>query len=157
VRPQRVRDGAAAEHAPPDAPADSGEAQPALTRTLAAVTLLVDEYDPAIAWFTGVLGFHVVEDTPLDPRKRWVLVEPPGGGTRLLLARAATPEQRARIGDQTGGRVALFLATNRFDADCAALAAVGTPFEGPPRTEPYGRVAVFRDPWGNRWDLLEQA
>lgn len=117
----------------------------------------MDDYDRAIAWFTGILGFRLVEDTPLEPPKRWVLVEPPGGGTRLLLARAATPAQRARVGDQAGGRVFLFLQTDRFDADCAALAAAGTAFEGSPRTEPYGRVAVFHDPWGNRWDLLEAA
>ena len=104
-----------------------------------------------------MLGFVVVEDTPLAPPKRWVLVEPAGGGTRLLLARAVTPAQRQRVGDQTGGRVFLFLQTDRFDADHAALTAAGTPFEGPPRAEAYGRVAVFRDPWGNRWDLLEMA
>jgi ribosome maturation factor RimP len=103
LRPQRLGDGAAAEHAPAHPAAHPRQAQPPLTRILAAVTLLVDEYDPAIAWFTGVLGFRVVEDTPLDPPKRWVLIEQQCGGTRLLLARAATPEQRARIGDQTGG------------------------------------------------------
>ena len=122
---------------------------------LVAVSLLVDDYDRAIAWFTGVLGFRLTEDTPLDPPKRWVTVEAPAGGTPLLLARAATPEQAARIGDQAARRVFLFLATACFDADHAALVAAGVPFEGPPRSEPYGRVAVFRDPWGNRWDLLE--
>ena len=120
------------------------------------VTVVVPDYDDALAFYTGALGFTLVEDTPLDAVKRWVVVAPETGqGTALLLARADGDAQRARVGDQTGGRVAFFLTTADLDADHARLRAAGVAFEQEPRDEPYGRVAVFADPYGNRWDLLE--
>ncbi|MGP1397089.1 MAG: VOC family protein [Inquilinaceae bacterium] len=125
---------------------------------LAAVTLLVDDYDRAIAFYVGRLGFDLIEDTALGPGRRWVLVAPPGApGTRLLLARADTDAQRARIGDQTGGRVMLFLHTDDFQRDHEAMRARGVVFLEQPRIETYGTVAVFGDPYGNRWDLIEPA
>src|SRR3954454_13938870 len=105
---------------------------------LSAVALVVRDYDEAIAFFTESLGFTLVEDTPLTPDKRWVLVAPSGGGTALLLAKAAKPEQLARIGDQTGGRVFLYLDTDDFDRDYAAFTARGVRFVESPRTEAYG-------------------
>jgi Lactoylglutathione lyase and related lyases len=122
---------------------------------LALATLVVDDYDRAIAWYTGALGFTPVEDTALGDGKRWVVVAPPGGGAALLLARAGDEAQRARIGDQAGGRVAFFLETDDFARDHAALASRGVQFEEAPRHEAYATVAVFRDLYGNRWDLLE--
>jgi catechol 2,3-dioxygenase-like lactoylglutathione lyase family enzyme len=120
------------------------------------VTLVVRDYDEAIAFYVGVLGFELLEDTPLDDAKRWVTVRPAGASeTAILLARAATPEQEARIGDQTGGRVGFFLHTDDFARDHARLVSAGVVFEESPRREPYGTVAVFRDLYGNRWDLLE--
>lgn len=121
---------------------------------IGAVTLVVRDYDEAKAWYTEVLGFDLVEDTPLGGGKRWLLVAPPGG-PNLLLARAATPEQESRIGDQTGGRVFLFLYTDDFERDFAAYRDKGVLFVRPPREMPYGKVAVFRDLYGNLWDLLE--
>ncbi len=122
---------------------------------LAAVTFLVPDYDPAIAWFTGPLGFTLAEDTSLGGAKRWVRVTPPGGGSDLILARAEGAEQRATIGRQGGGRVWLFLHTDDFARDHARLTTAGVHFLEPPRIEPYGTVAVFEDPWSNRWDLIE--
>lgn len=123
---------------------------------LALVSLLVRDYDEALAYYVGTLGFTVVQDTRLEPGRRWVVVAPPGGaGASLLLARAATDAQRARIGDQSGGRVLLFLASDDFAADHARLRAAGVAFEEPPRDEPYGTVARFSDLYGNRWDLVE--
>jgi catechol 2,3-dioxygenase-like lactoylglutathione lyase family enzyme len=127
-------------------------------RSIATVTLLVRDYDEAIAWFTNVLGFDLVEDAPLGGGKRWVLVAPRlGAGCRLLLARADGPEQTARIGDQTGGRVAFFLTTDSFARDHALLLSRGVEFLEAPRAERYGTVAVFRDIYGNKWDLIEPA
>jgi catechol 2,3-dioxygenase-like lactoylglutathione lyase family enzyme len=120
---------------------------------LHAVTLVVPDYDAGIAFFTAA-GFDLRADTPLSGGKRWVLLAPPGGGTALLLARATTPRQRAAIGRQAGGRVGFFLSTTDFDATHAALTAAGARWEEPPRDEPYGTVAVWRDPFGNRWDLI---
>ena len=129
-----------------------------MAQHIAAVALLVPEYDEAISYFCGVLDFVLVEDTRLDADKRWVLVRPRGsGGTALLLARAASDEQRKRIGDQGGGRVFLFLNTDDFDTDHVRYSAAGVRFTGAPRREPYGTVAVFEDPFGNRWDLIEPA
>lgn len=130
-----------------------------MTLSLALVTLVVPDYDEAIAFYVGVLGFDLVEDTPdTDRDKRWVVVAPRGGeGARLLLARAATPEQRARIGDQTGGRVFLFLHTDDFARDHSSLREKGVTFVREPERHSYGTVAVFRDPWGNLWDLVEPA
>lgn len=120
---------------------------------IAALALVVPEYDAAIAFYTGVMGFRLVEDID-EGRKRWVTVEPPGGGARLVLARAEGPVQAAAIGNQAGGRVFLFLSTDDFDSDHARMRAAGVVFEEEPRDEPYGRVAVWRDPFGNRWDLI---
>jgi catechol 2,3-dioxygenase-like lactoylglutathione lyase family enzyme len=117
-------------------------------------TYLVRDYDEAIAWFSRGLGFRLVEDTDLGGGKRWVLVEPDGGGVRLLLAKAAG-EQADHIGKQGGGRVFLFLETDDFGRDHAAFGARGVHFIEPPRHEPYGTVAVFEDLYGNRWDLIE--
>jgi catechol 2,3-dioxygenase-like lactoylglutathione lyase family enzyme len=120
------------------------------------VAVIVGDYDEAIAFYTNVMGFDLVEDTPLGGGKRWVLVAPPSSaGTCLLLARAATAEQESRIGNQTGGRVFLFLHTDDFWRDHHALRSRGIEFESQPRQEAYGAVAVFADLYGNRWDLLE--
>lgn len=131
-------------------------------QTIGHVSLVVREYDEAIAFFTQVLGFALVEDSTAIDRegnsKRWVLVRPSGsGGTDLLLARASTPEQEGRIGNQTGGRVFLFLHTDDFWRDYRGMTARGVKFVRPPREEPYGTVAVFEDLYGNQWDLLQLA
>jgi len=122
------------------------------------VTIVVDEYDPAIAFFVDVLGFDLVEDSPAvtnDGRpKRWVVVRPPGERTGLLLAQADGDDQRSVVGHQAAGRVGFFLRVDEFDATHERLAAAGVQFVTEPRTEPYGRVAVFLDVAGNRWDLL---
>jgi catechol 2,3-dioxygenase-like lactoylglutathione lyase family enzyme len=122
---------------------------------LSALSLLVADYDQAIAWFTGVLGFELLEDAALGADKRWVKVAPRGGGTALLLARAASPEQAAMVGRQGGGRVWLFLSTDEFEVDHAAMTERGVRFLEAPRRESYGSVAVFEDLYGNRWDLIE--
>ncbi|MSU91131.1 VOC family protein [Rhodobacteraceae bacterium 2CG4] len=121
---------------------------------LSAVALVVPDYDAAIAFYTGPLGFTLAEDIDQGGGRRWVTVVPPGGQTRLLLARAATPEQQAAIGNQTGGRVFLFLSVDDFDAAHARMSKAGVRFLEAPRDEPYGRVAVFEDIFGNRWDLI---
>jgi catechol 2,3-dioxygenase-like lactoylglutathione lyase family enzyme len=128
-----------------------------MSRSIAAVTLLVRDYDEALAFYVGVLGFELVEDTPLPGGKRWVRVAPAGGGTALLLARAASREQEARVGDQAGGRVWLFLHTDDFLGEYLSLRQRGVRFTELPRHEPYGSVAVFLDLYGNRWDLLQPA
>lgn len=120
---------------------------------IAAVALVVPDYDAAIAFYVGALGFRLAEDIPQGD-KRWVTVEPPGGGCRLVLARAASPGQAAAVGNQTGGRVGFFLETDDFARDHAAMLAAGVVFEEAPRHESYGSVAVWRDPFGNRWDLI---
>jgi len=127
-----------------------------VTHRLTAVALVVPDYDPAIRFFVDVLRFRLVEDIPQGP-KRWVTVEPSGGGVRLLLARAEGERQKAAVGDQAGGRVWLFLQTDDFAADHARMLAAGVHFEEEPRHEVYGIVAVWRDPWGNRWDLIQPA
>lgn len=126
-----------------------------MARSLATVALVVRDYDEAIAFFTRALRFTLVEDAPAGPGKRWVVVAPPGErGASLLLARAATPEQAARIGDQTGGRVFLFLRTEDFASDHAHMRAHGVRFLEEPRRESYGLVAQFLDLYGNKWDLV---
>jgi catechol 2,3-dioxygenase-like lactoylglutathione lyase family enzyme len=126
-----------------------------------SVAIVVDEYDPAIEFFVQRLGFELVEDSPAltnDGRpKRWVVVRPPGGGTSLLLARADGPEQAAVVGRQVAGRVGFFLRVDDVDAAHARMAAAGVTFTSPPRTECYGKVAVFLDIAGNRWDLVGPA
>ena len=127
-----------------------------MTQQIANVALVVRDYDEALAYFIDVLGFELIEDTPLDGEKRWILVAPPGSqGTRLLLALAATPEQASRIGNQTGGRVFLFLHTDDFWRDYHAMKERGVNFKEAPREESYGTVAIFEDIYGNRWDLLQ--
>jgi catechol 2,3-dioxygenase-like lactoylglutathione lyase family enzyme len=127
-----------------------------MAQQLGAVTFLVRDYDEAIAFFTGKLGFTLVEDTPLGGDKRWVKVIPAGAaGTGLLLAKAATPEQLAAVGRQGGGRVFLFLETDSFARDYRAMRTAGVEFTEQPRHEAYGSVVVFRDLYGNKWDLVE--
>ena len=122
---------------------------------LSRVALLVDDYDDAVRYFTAVLGFQLIEDTRVSETKRWVVVAPPGAREAgLLLARAATEEQRAFVGRQGGGRVFLFLETDDFERDYSELRRRGVAFVEMPRDEPYGRVVVFEDLYGNRWDLI---
>ncbi len=123
---------------------------------IAALALVVPDYDKAIAFYVGTLGFRLTEDID-QGRKRWVTVEAPGGGPRLVLARAESETQARAIGNQAGGRVFLFLQTDDFARDHAAMLAAGVIFEEAPRHEPYGTVAVWRDPFGNRWDLIGPA
>ena len=121
-----------------------------------AVTLVVPDYDAAIAFFVDVLGFDLVQDIDLGEGKRWVRVAPPGADEgSLLLARAVDARQKAAIGAQTGGRVGFFLSTDDFMRDYEHMRAKGVLFEEAPRHEPYGIVAVWRDPFGNRWDLID--
>ena len=123
---------------------------------LGSVALVVADYDEAIAWYTQVLGFTLLEDTDMGGGKRWVVVTPPGASeTRLLLAKASTPEQLARVGDQTGGRVFLLLHTDDFWRDYRRMKAAGAVFCEEPREEVYGTVVVFQDLYGNKWDLLQ--
>ncbi|CAL9662808.1 VOC family protein [Streptomyces sp. enrichment culture] len=126
---------------------------------IALVALVVDDYDEAIRFYTEALGFRLAEDSARPDGSRWVVVEPgaAGDGTALLLARAKGERQRARVGDQTGGRVGFFLHTDDFARDRARMAAAGVTFLEEPRHEPYGTVAVFQDLYGNRWDLLQPA
>lgn len=129
-----------------------------MKQSLSAVSLVVRDYDEAIAYYTGALGFRLVEDSPRGPGKRWVLVAPPGAGPdgcRLLLAKAKNAAELAAIGRQTGGRVFLFLQTDDFHRDHRAFRARGVEFLEEPREESYGTVAVFRDLYGNKWDLLQ--
>lgn len=126
-----------------------------MTQRIASVALLVRDYDEAIAYFTGILGFELREDAPREHGRRWVLVAPAGADTALLLARADGDAQQARVGDQTGGRVGFFLHTDDFHRDHARMVARGVVFAEAPREETYGTVAVFEDLYGNRWDLLE--
>ncbi|MGI5238007.1 VOC family protein [Dactylosporangium sp. CA-139066] len=126
------------------------------------VTIVVDEYDPAIAFFVGVLGFELVEDSPSltsveRKAKRWVVVRPPGGGTGLLLAKADGERQAAGVGEQAAGRVGFFLRVEDFDERYERMVRHGVVFEGLPRVEEYGKIVVFRDIAGNRWDLLGPA
>ena len=129
-----------------------------VTQSLAAVALLVHEYDEAIAFFTTALRFQLLEDTPLGEGRRWVRVAPRAqGGAALLLARAATPQQRQRVGDQTGGRVFMFLHSSDFWADYRHMLSCGVRFVEQPRREAYGTVVVFLDLYGNQWDLIGPA
>ncbi len=128
-----------------------------MRQTIGYVSLVVDDYDRAIDFYVHTLGFRLIEDTPIpEQNKRWVLVAPPGATeTQLLLARAVGPEQSARVGDQTGGRVFLFLHTDDFWRDYQAYRAKGVRFVREPSEQSYGTVAVFEDLYGNRWDLLQ--
>lgn len=125
---------------------------------IAKLSLLVRDYDEAIDWYTRCLGFELVEDVDMGNGKRWVVVEPTGTrGAALLLAKATNPQQEAAIGNQSGGRVFLFLETDSFDRDHARMVSEGVHFREAPRSEVYGRVAVFEDLHGNGWDLIEPA
>jgi catechol 2,3-dioxygenase-like lactoylglutathione lyase family enzyme len=134
-----------------------------MPQSLAHIALIIRDYDEAIAWFTGKLGFTLIADERVGPEqpeqgKRWVLVAPPGSGdgaAALLLARAATPEQAAFIGNQAGGRVFLFLETDDFRRDYEACRARGIRFVREPASHDYGTVAVFEDLYGNLWDLVQ--
>ena len=120
----------------------------------AMTTIVVDDYDRAIDYYTNTLGFTLTEDTVLSPDKRWVTVRPGTRGASILLARAATEAQESRIGNQTGGQVGFFLHTDTFDADYARMKAAGVVFIDLPRTEEYGKVIVFVDLYGNKWDFI---
>ena len=129
-----------------------------MAQQLRTVTLVVPDYDLALAHYCGDLGFDLIEDTDRGGAKRWVVVAPPGSvGAQLLLAKADGPAQEAAIGNQTGGRVGFFLDTDDFARDHRRYLEAGVHFEEEPRHEPYGIVAVFRDAFGNRWDLIQPA
>lgn len=128
-----------------------------MTQHIGALTLLVADYDEAIAWYRRALGFEVIEDTDLGQGKRWVLMSPAGGReTRLLLAKAKGDAQWARVGNQTGDRVSLLLYTDDFQQDWQRMSAEGVDFREAPRQESYGTVVVFKDLYGNCWDLIER-
>lgn len=126
-----------------------------MKQQLAHIALVVDDYDEAIHFYTQKLHFRLVEDTVMSETKRWVLVAPPGSTTCLLLAKAANDEQRSRVGNQTGGRVFLFLYTDDFYRDYNDMLSKGIAFVREPAKEPYGTVAVFKDLYGNLWDMIE--
>ena len=127
-----------------------------MKQSIVTITLVIRDYDEAIDFYTRVLGFNLVEDTNLGEGKRWVTVSPPGStGTNLLLAQATTSEQVDHIGNQTGGRVFLFLETDDFYRDYPVLKSRGLNFIEEPRHEPYGVVAIFEDLYGNRWDFIQ--
>lgn len=125
-----------------------------MTQRLSTLSILVPSYEAGLDFFVGQLGFDLLEDTD-QGHKRWVKVAPKGAETAFLIAKATTPDQIAAIGNQGGGRVWLILETDDFDRDFAAYRAAGITFEEAPRHEPYGTVAVFQDPFGNRWDLIK--
>lgn len=126
-----------------------------MNQQLIHIALVVRDYDEAISFYTQKLGFRLIEDTVLTEVKRWVLVQPPGEGScQLLLAKAATPLQESRVGDQTGGRVFLFLHTDNFDRDYQNLLQQRITIVRGPSSEEYGRVVVFEDLYGNKWDLI---
>lgn len=126
-----------------------------MPQRLSLTALLVDDYDRAISFYVGKLGFELREDRPLTPTKRWVVVAPPTSASGLLLARAADHKQCEAVGNQSGGRVFLFLETDDFERDYRVYVERGVRFIEAPRHEPYGTVAVFEDLYGNRWDLIE--
>lgn len=127
-----------------------------MSQTIAQVTLVVRDYDEAIAFYTQKLSFTLVEDTPSpEEQKRWVVVAPPGGGTGILLARVSKPEQEAFVGNQSGGRVFLFLSTDDFWRDYRQMEKKGVRFVRQPQKTDYGTVAVFADLYGNLWDLIQ--
>ena len=131
-----------------------------MKQSLGLISLVVADYDEALAFYVGKLGFKLVEDSFVpEQKKRWVVIEPPGAagaGSKLLLARGVGPEQTSRIGNQTGGRVFLFLHTDDFDGDYERMRGRGVSFVEAPRHEEYGKVVVFTDLYGNKWDLVER-
>src|SRR6187455_3665921 len=129
-----------------------------MSQHIASISLLVQDYDDAIAFFVGKLGFILVEDTVMSETKRWVVIKPPGDSTTsLLLAKAANEEQKSRVGNQTGGRVFLFLHTDNFDRDYHNMLDHKIEILRQPQREEYGTVAVFKDLYGNLWDMIEPA
>ncbi|MFC7291036.1 VOC family protein [Hirschia litorea] len=127
-----------------------------MAQFIAAFSLLVPDYDSGIEFYVGKLGFNLIEDTPRSPTKRWVVIAPKGAPqTHIILAKADGPSQEKAIGNQTGGRVSFFLQTDDFDADYAAMRANGVTFLETPRDEPYAKVVVWQDPFGNKWDMLQ--
>ncbi|MEP3346104.1 MAG: VOC family protein [Litoreibacter sp.] len=127
-----------------------------MSRHISAFAIVVPNYDEAIEFYVDCAGFHLIEDTDMGDGKRWVLIAPsPVSETRILLAQAKGDVQSGAIGNQTGGRVGFFLHTDEFDVEYAQMMSAGVHFEETPRHEPYGKVAVWCDPWGNRWDLLQ--
>ncbi len=128
-----------------------------MNQQIAHIALVIDDYDKAIAYYTEILNFKLIEDTMLSPAKRWVLIAPRGTGTcALLLAKAVGEQQESRIGNQTGGRVFLFLHTDDFKSDYNRLLTKNVEFVKAPSVEEYGQVAVFKDIYGNLWDLIER-
>lgn len=126
-----------------------------MTPHIAYITIVVDDYDAAITFYTSKLGFDLIENTELNNSKRWVVVAPNGSQCKILLAKASNEDQRSRVGNQTGGRVFLFLHTDNFNRDYQALAENGVEIVRNPSKEAYGTVAVFKDLYGNLWDLVE--
>lgn len=127
-----------------------------MKQQLTLLALLIDDYDAAIAYYTETLGFQLIEDTRMSETKRWVVISPPGNtGCKLLLAKAANEEQKSRIGNQTGGRVFLFLHTDDFHRDYTNFRSKGVEFIREPSVEAYGTVSVFKDRYGNLWDLIQ--
>ena len=124
--------------------------------TLGMITIVIEDYDLAIAHYVNDLGFELIEDTVLTPEKRWVIVAPSHEGAKILLAEAANELQKAAIGNSTGGRVAFFIYTNNFNETYKAYSSRGIEFIESPRQEAYGQVVVFKDKYGNKWDLIEQ-
>lgn len=128
-----------------------------MKQRLAQIAMVVRDYEEAIAWYTRCLGWQLIEDTDLGQGKRWVVIKPPGEeGAGLLLAKANTPDQQAAVGNQTGGRVFLFLHTDDLQRDYNSMKQQGVVFLNEPRREPYGTVVVFKDLYGNKWDLIER-
>ncbi len=123
--------------------------------TLGMITIVVDNYDAAISHYVDDLGFELIEDTVLTPEKRWVVVAPSHEGAKILLAKAVNESQKAAIGNSTGGRVAFFMYTNNFNETYKAYSSRGIEFIESPRQEAYGQVVVFKDKYGNKWDLIE--
>ena len=123
--------------------------------TLGMITIVVDNYDTAISHYVDDLGFELIEDTVLTPEKRWVVVAPSHEGAKILLAKAVNESQKAAIGNSTGGRVAFFMYTNHFNETYKAYSSRGIEFIESPRQEAYGQVVVFKDKYGNKWDLIE--
>lgn len=128
-----------------------------MRQRITLITLVVPDYEAGIEFYVRTLGFGLLEDADMGWGKRWVRVSPPSGGVALLLAKASGPEQMAAIGNQTGGRVAFFLETDDFERDYTRYRLAGVGFREDPRTESYGKVAVFADPFGNLWDLIQPA
>lgn len=126
-----------------------------MTTTLGMITIVVDEYDRAIKHYVEDLGFTLIEDTELSPEKRWVVVAPSSEGAQILLAKAANPQQTAAVGNSTGGRVGYFLYTENFQQTYEEYLSRGIEFTETPRQEVFGQVVVFKDRYGNKWDLIE--